>query len=296
MKFKFTDLEKTLNYFGFESGIYCYYPNPTNEAYANTERDFCEQSKNFIKDKNYFTSMNELPTHYDPRCRPWYQRAYKLNTTIFSDPYQFVDGSQGMTTCIPLWREPSAKQIQNGINKNEKQFRGSYCFDVMPTSRDDKFLRKYYDIKDYHIDYLIFNPDEKFEQHDYINSNFGNLTKDIVFNRTLQGGQVYEVKEIKIEQKKLNELNEYMMEYRDQYDLSDIALLPKEPISIGEVKVKNETNDEIEFLFFLNDFDIDLLSIRDDQDLSQTNRLQKFQFALFLPKSIIQTKIDKVYK
>lgn len=59
-----------------------------------------------------------------------------------------------------------------------------------------------------------------------------------------------------------------MMEYRDQYDLSDIALLPKEPISIGEVKVKNETNDEIEFLFFLNDFDIDLLSIRDDQDLS----------------------------
>lgn len=55
----------------------------------------------------------------------------------------------------------------------------------MPTSRDDKFLRKYYDIKDYHIDYLIFNPDEKFKQHDYINSNFGNLTKDIVFNRTL---------------------------------------------------------------------------------------------------------------
>lgn len=32
-----------------------------------------------------------------------------------------------------------------------------------------------------------------------MNSNFGNLTKDIVFNRTLQGGQVYEVKEIKIE-------------------------------------------------------------------------------------------------
>jgi hypothetical protein len=34
----------------------------------------------------------------------------------------------------------------------------------MPTSRDDKFLRKYYDIKDYHIDYLIFNPDELFNE------------------------------------------------------------------------------------------------------------------------------------
>lgn len=52
-----------------------------------------------------------------------------------------------------------------------------------------------------------------------------------------------------------------MMEYRDQYDLSDIAMLPSEPISIGEVTVTNETDDEIQFLFFLNDFNIDLKAI-----------------------------------
>ena len=128
----------------------------------------------------------------------------------------------------------------------------------MPTSRNDKFLRKYYDIKDYHIDYLIFNPDEQFENQNYLGSNFGDLAKEIVFNRTKQGGQVYEVKDIKIEVKKLNELNEYMLEYRDQYNIDDIALLPKEPIRIGEVTVTNETNDKIQFLFFLNDFNIDL--------------------------------------
>ena len=143
----------------------------------------------------------------------------------------------------------------------------------MPTSRDDKFLKKYYDIKDYHIDYLIFNPDDNFKEQEYLNSNFGDLIRDIVFNRTIQGGQVYTVKDIKIEQKKLNELNEYMMEYRDQYDLTDIALLPKDPITIGEIIVKNETNDEIEFLFFLNDFEINLLSIRDDVQVPQKNRM-----------------------
>ena len=155
----------------------------------------------------------------------------------------------------------------------------------MPTSRNDKFLRKYYDIKDYHIDYLIFNPDEQFENQNYLGSNFGDLAKEIVFNRTKQGGQVYEVKDIKIEVKKLNELNEYMLEYRDQYNIDDIALLPKEPIRIGEVTVTNETNDKIQFLFFLNDFNIDLQSITEG-DLSG-QKFQKFQFALFLPKSII---------
>ena len=53
------------------------------------------------------------------------------------------------------------------------------------------------------------------------------------------------MKDIKIEVKKLNELNEYMLEYRDQYNIDDIALLPKEPIRIGEVTVTNETNDKI---------------------------------------------------
>lgn len=42
MKFKFTDLQKTENYLGFESGIFCTYPNVRSEALASNERAFCE--------------------------------------------------------------------------------------------------------------------------------------------------------------------------------------------------------------------------------------------------------------
>ena len=57
--------------------------------------------------------MNELPDFFDPRCRPWYAQTYKQNTTIFSNPYKFISGDQGMTTCIPLWakQEEADKQF-----------------------------------------------------------------------------------------------------------------------------------------------------------------------------------------
>lgn len=104
-----------------------------------------------------------------------------------------------MTSCIPLWTGP----------KSSKSFHGSYCFDVRPTSRNDEFLKKYYNISEYHIDYLIFKEDENFTAGNYMESSFGNLTGELVFTNTTDGRD-YTVKKIELEAKKLNELNEYM--------------------------------------------------------------------------------------
>lgn len=100
-----------------------------------------------------------------------------------------------------------------------------------------------------------------------------------------------------MEKKKLNELNEFMEQYSDEYDLSDIALLPKELVSIGEVKVLNNTDLKYSnYIFILDDFNISMISARDKSEKDPPNQQAKmsFKFALFLPKSIIQTKIDKV--
>jgi len=46
-----------------------------------------------------------------------------------------------------------------------------------------------------------------------------------------------------------------MFEYQDQYDLSNIALLPKELVSIGEISVmNNKTGEYSDFIFILDDF------------------------------------------
>lgn len=201
MDYKFTDLEKTENYIGFESGIFCTYPNPSRTGYANNSRTYCEEEDiyEFIKDKNYF-DLDKLPTHYDPRCRPWYKAAHKKNTTVISDPYQFTNGILGMTTCIPLWREPNSAEKGKGVK--DKQFHGSFCYDVKPTSGNDEFLKKYYSIDRYHIDYLIFHEDEKFEEKQYLNSSFGKLSKELVFNKTFEDIQYkYKVNKISIEAK-----------------------------------------------------------------------------------------------
>lgn len=51
----------------------------------------------------------------------------------------------------------------------------------MPTSRDDEFLKQYFDIED-HIDYLIFSEDENFRNGSYFDSEFGNLLENLIFN------------------------------------------------------------------------------------------------------------------
>lgn len=69
------------------------------------------------------------------------------------------------------------------------------------------------------------------------------MLNKIIFSKSNKGFD-YVVEKITLEQKKLNELNEFMELYSDQYDLSDIALLPKELVNIGEVTVMDQnTND-----------------------------------------------------
>jgi len=165
MKFNFTDLKKVSNYIGFESGIFCTYPNPetVNNGIGRNDKSFCADNEFYRK--TYNVKEENLPTWYDPRCRVWYRTAYKKKTTTLSKPYIFAtSGVPGITSCVPLWSKTS--------NNN---FRGTYCFDLEPTSRDNKFLQKYYDITQKHVDYLIFSPDEKFNGGKYMESHFRSL-------------------------------------------------------------------------------------------------------------------------
>ena len=143
-----------------------------------------------------------------------------------------------------------------------------YCFDVKPTSRDDLFLRQYFDIED-HIDYLIFSEDQNYTNGQYFDSEFGGLLKDLVFKIE---GQELRIEEITLKKKKLNELNEFMNQYSDEYDLSDIAMLPKELVSIGEVKVFNETSQSLnQFIFIVDDFNINMISARNKDEKEAPN-------------------------
>lgn len=63
---------------------------------------------NPIKGEPKFTFENSeawAKSHYDPRCRPWYEYQYKKNHTTLSDIYRFTGGQLGLTICAPLWNE-----------------------------------------------------------------------------------------------------------------------------------------------------------------------------------------------
>lgn len=181
MKFKFTDLKKTENYMGFESGIYCTYPNPKEDYLTSYDINSCDND--FYKE-TYKPAT--VPTYFDPRCRPWYQDVYKKKTTYIQKPYRFVTGEQGITSCVPLW-----------VNEG-KDFRGTYCFDMKPTSRDNQFLQKYYNISEKHVDYLIFDEDQAFKDGNFKESSFFKLCEELIFTKT-SDGQDYTVIDIKLE-------------------------------------------------------------------------------------------------
>lgn len=68
MNYKFSDLEKYMNYLGFESGVFCTYPAILTSVYLNSNYPCTESS--FFTERGYIGSP---PMHYDPRCRPWYK-------------------------------------------------------------------------------------------------------------------------------------------------------------------------------------------------------------------------------
>ena len=134
MNFKYNDLAKDLNYIGFESGVWCVYPNYLSKEYlldgAEGEAIFeCMQNKFFRNTYLGGDPNAETPHYYDPRCRPWYEEAYKKKHLAFSDVYPYVEGMLGITNCIPLW------------SSNKTTFYGSYCLDQIPSGMDLSFVK-----------------------------------------------------------------------------------------------------------------------------------------------------------
>ena len=151
INFKFTDLAKDKNFIGFESGIWCLYPNFMNDKLLMESDDPTEQfnclDNEFYKEK-YLTGGEEPPKYYDPRCRVWYSDQYEKKHSIYSDVYEYANGRLGVTNCVPLW------------SYNENTYYGAYCLDQYPTSENSDFVSHYYkDKHGGHVDYLVFNPD-----------------------------------------------------------------------------------------------------------------------------------------
>ena len=92
MKFKYTDLDKFQNYIGFESGVWCVYPNYQSIGVAvkgqEAEEKYQCNSNEWFRN-TYLGGDPDLmaPQHYDPRCRGWYQDQYRKKHTIFTDIY-----------------------------------------------------------------------------------------------------------------------------------------------------------------------------------------------------------------
>lgn len=106
------------------------------------------------------------------------------------------------------------------------------------------------------VDYLIFTEDEAFKEGDLNESNIFEYLQGLVFSLTNTDIN-YEVEEITLTNKTVNELTQYMNQFGDEYDLEKVAKLPEEPIVYGEIKVKNldyvGTGDDHEYYIFICD-------------------------------------------
>ena len=75
MNFQYTDLPKDKNFIGFESGVFCVYPNLKSTA-IGLEMDRTDCSESDFYAENF--GGGSTPTWYDPRCRGWYEDVYKM--------------------------------------------------------------------------------------------------------------------------------------------------------------------------------------------------------------------------
>jgi hypothetical protein len=98
-----------------------------------------------------------------------------------------------------------------------------------------------------------------------------------------------------------------MDQFGDEYDLEKVAKLPEEPITYGEIKVKNldygGSGDHYEYFIFICDkFNVSLNYVEkenfgsgsdSDEDTRELNT-KDYTFMLILPRFVIQNKIDAV--
>lgn len=96
-----------------------------------------------------------------------------------------------------------------------------------------------------------------------------------------------------------------MDQFGDEYDLEKVAKLPEEPITYGDIKVKNldyeGTGDDHEYFIFICDkFNVSLNyvekenSASDSDEETRVSNTKDYTFMLILPRFVIQAKIDAV--
>ncbi len=87
-------MAKDKNYIGFESGIFCVYPNYKNQNFLlkDPAKPFGCPGNQFYIDTYLNGDASKAPYHFDPRCRPWYKNQYNLSYSTFSDIYTYAGG------------------------------------------------------------------------------------------------------------------------------------------------------------------------------------------------------------
>jgi hypothetical protein len=76
--------------------------------------------------------------------------------------------------------------------------------------------------------------------------------QSLIFTNTTNGKN-YEITDIIMELKKVNELSQYIEQFGDKYDLEKVAKLPDELLRIGTVTVQDEASQLYEEYLFICD-------------------------------------------
>ena len=109
---------------------------------------------------------------------------------------------------------------------NGYTYHGAYCLDQYPTSSNTTFVNQYYRNDEGVVDYLIFNEDDILDPNDIMESELRNYVEEIVFKEVeLNSGEKksYEVLDMTLENKAVNELSDYLDRFKDKYDMEKIA-------------------------------------------------------------------------
>lgn len=168
---------------------------------------------------------------------------------------------------------------------------------MFANSRGGDFLSNYY--SESFADYLLFTEDQRFKNGDLYGSSLRGTLDALVFANVDGSKQV--VSSISSNEKRVDALNEYMMQFAGEYDMRRVALLPNETIRLASIVTYNNSfvHEEVQYIGILNNFAFDLLELQSASSLQiknvQREKFTKsFQFMLILPRSIIQKKVDEV--
>ena len=142
------------------------------------------------------------------------------------------------------------------------------------------------------IDYLIFTEDQNFTDKNYMQSEFKDYLSEFIFtplNLTIES-----IEEKQLNASKIKEYIERVNKTNPRVDLTRINFMD-ELLNVGEVKViDNELVEKI-FIIFMDNMTIPLHRIEQssNKDIVSPDPMV-YKFAVILPQSIIDKKIDVV--